>query len=206
MTPEAHLPEAHLVVFAKAPRRGRVKRRLAAGIGEAAALAFYRQTLEALLRRVGRDPRWRTWIAVTPDRAAAEGGPWPPDVPRLAQGDGDLGARMARAFAAPGSGRVAIVGSDVPDIRPRHVAEAFAALDTHDAVFGPAGDGGYWLIGLRRPAGAADLFREVRWSTQHALSDTLANLAPNRTAAFLEILDDIDDRAAYVRWRRRQSG
>ncbi len=199
-------PANHLVVFAKAPRRGRVKRRLAAGIGEAAALAFYRQTLEALLRRLGRDPRWRTWIAVTPDRAAAEDGPWPPDIPRLAQGDGDLGARMARAFAVPGSGRVAIVGSDVPDIRPRHVAEAFAALDTHDAVFGPAGDGGYWLIGLRRPAAAADLFRNVRWSTQHALSDTLANLGPNQTAAFLEMLDDIDDKAAYQRWRRRRSG
>ncbi len=204
--PEEHLPEEHLVVFAKAPRRGRVKRRLAAGIGEAAALAFYRQTLEALLRRVGRDRRWRTWIAVTPDRAAAEAGPWPPDIPRRAQGGGDLGARMTRAFAAPGAGRVAIVGSDVPDVRARHVAVAFAALDTHDAVFGPAGDGGYWLIGLRRPAAAADLFRNVRWSTQHALSDTLANLGPNQTAAFLEMLDDIDDKAAYERYLRRRSG
>ncbi len=122
------------------------------------------------------------------------------------QGGGDLGARMARAFAAPGCGRVAIVGSDIPDIRPRHVAEAFADLDTHDAVFGPAGDGGYWLIGLRRPAATADLFHDVRWSSEHALSDTLANLGPNRTAAFLEMLDDIDDKAAYERYLRRRSG
>ncbi len=206
MTPEDHLPQDYLVVFAKAPRRGRVKRRLAAGIGEAAALAFYRQTLAALLHRVGRDRRWQTWIAVTPDCAATERGPWPPENARLAQGDGDLGARMARAFAAPESGRVAIVGSDIPDIRPRHVARAFAALDTHDAVFGPAGDGGYWLVGLRRPAGAAEVFRNVRWSSEHALSDTLANLGPNRTAAFLELLDDIDDQAAYLRWRHRGSG
>jgi len=198
-------PGDHLLVFAKAPRRGLVKRRLAAGIGEAAALAFYRETLQALLRRVGRDRRWRTWIAVTPDNAA-EDDAWPPDIPRLAQGDGDLGARMARAFAAPGSGRVAIVGSDVPDVRPRHIAEAFACLDAHDAVFGPASDGGYWLIGLRRPAGAAELFRNVRWSSEHALSDTLANLGADQSAAFLEMLDDIDDRAAYQRWRRRRHG
>lgn len=198
------MSEDHLVVFAKAPRLGRVKRRLAAGIGEAAALKFYRETLAALLRRVGRDPRWRTWIAVTPDDAVDDEGLWPPAIPRLAQGGGDLGARMARAFAAPGSGRVAIVGSDVPDVRPRHIAAAFAALDTHDAVFGPAGDGGYWLVGLRRPAGAADLFRNVRWSSEHALSDTLANLGADRTAAFLEMLHDIDDRTAYERWRRRR--
>ena len=196
----------HLVVFAKAPRPGRVKRRLAAGIGEAAALDFYRETLAALLRRVGADRRWRTWIAVTPDRAATEDGPWPPDIPRLPQGRGNLGTRMARAMAALPPGLGVIVGSDIPDLRPRHVAAAFAALDTHDAVFGPASDGGFWLVGLGRPANATALFRRVRWSTRHALADTLANLGPDQTPALLELLDDIDDKAAYERWRRRQSG
>ncbi|MFQ5954858.1 MAG: DUF2064 domain-containing protein, partial [Kiloniellales bacterium] len=147
----------HLVVFAKAPRPGRVKRRLAAGIGEDAALAFYRQTLAGLLRRVGGDSRWRTWIALTPDNAAANGDPWPPDMPRLAQGRGNLGTRMARAFGTLPPGRGVIVGSDIPDIRARHIAAAFAALDTHDTVFGPAVDGGFWLVGLGRPARAAGL-------------------------------------------------
>ncbi len=196
-------PENRLAVFARAPRLGRVKRRLAAGIGAPAALAFYEETLAALLRRVGHDPRWRTWIAVSPDQAADDDGPWPPGIPRLAQGGGDLGARMARVFDALAPGPAVIVGSDIPDIRPRHVAQAFAALGAHDAVFGPAGDGGFWLVGLSRPSQAGDLFRNVRWSSAHALADTLANLGAGQTKALLEVLDDIDDAAAYQRWRRR---
>ncbi|MFQ5955184.1 MAG: DUF2064 domain-containing protein, partial [Kiloniellales bacterium] len=79
-------------------------------------------------------------------------------------------------------------------------------LYTHDTVFGPAVDGGFWLVGLGRPARAAGLFQGVRWSSRHALADTLANLGPDETAAFLELLNDIDDQAAYERWQRRQSG
>jgi rSAM/selenodomain-associated transferase 1 len=192
-----------LVVFAKAPRLGQVKRRLAAGIGEAAALAFYRRTLADLLRRVAADPRWQTWLAVTPDGAAADPAPWPKRIPRLAQGGGDLGARMARMCRRLPPGPVVIVGSDIPALRAGHVAQAFAALGAHDAVFGPAGDGGYWLVGLRRRPRVPDPFRGVRWSTPHALADTLANLRPRERVAMLERLEDIDDAASYRRWRRQ---
>ncbi|MCO6418186.1 hypothetical protein JYK14_18745, partial [Siccirubricoccus sp. KC 17139] len=72
-----------LILFARAPRLGRVKRRLAAGIGPLAALRFHRAQLATLIRRLGRDRRWRTELALTPDRAR---GPWTGGLPRLPQG------------------------------------------------------------------------------------------------------------------------
>lgn len=196
----------HVVLFAKAPRLGAVKRRLAAGVGDEAALAFYRRTLAAVARRLGADPRWTLWLAVTPDRAAAASPIWrfgmrrPVRVRR--QGAGDLGQRMARVLRALPPGPVVIVGSDIPDLDRGHVAEAFARLACADLVFGPAHDGGYWLIGARGAARRALLFRDVRWSTGHALADTRANVPRGRRVALLGALADIDDAAALARWRQ----
>lgn len=203
-------PCNHLVVFARTPRFGTVKRRLAADLGALRALAFYRTQLWSLLRRVGRDRRWTTWLAVTPDRAALRPSHWPAGTRRLPQGPGDLGARMARVMAPPPGGlprgAVVIIGSDIPGIRPAHIAAAFRTLGRHDVVFGPATDGGYWLVGARRrPVSPQRLFDGVRWSSQHTLADTLANLRPNQTAALIALLDDIDDGNAYARWRNRNA-
>ena len=191
-----------LVIFAKAPALGRVKSRLARGIGPCAALAFYRRTLAELLQRVGPDRRWRTILAVTPDHAARHRRRWPLDIARRGQGSGDLGARMGRAFRLLPRGQVVIVGADIPDIDAGHIARAFKALGTADVVLGPARDGGYWLIGARGTARRADLFARVRWSTKHALADTRANL-DGRRVAFLDVLDDIDDRDAYIAYMSR---
>jgi rSAM/selenodomain-associated transferase 1 len=191
-----------LVIFAKAPALGRVKGRLARGIGQAAALAFYRQTLATVARRLAADPRWQTVLAVTPDRAVRSGRRWPQPLARRAQGDGDLGARMARAFRDLPKGPVVIVGADIPEIEPAHVARAFAALGAADVVFGPARDGGYWLIGAKGAARAANMFAHVRWSTRHALGDTRANLN-GRRIALVDELDDIDDMRSLERWLRR---
>ncbi|MDA0787020.1 MAG: DUF2064 domain-containing protein, partial [Proteobacteria bacterium] len=142
----------HLVIFARTPRRGAVKRRLAADIGDGPALAFYRRTLHDVTRRLGADPRWRTWLAVTPDTDATRPGLWPavPGMQVIPQGRGDLGVRMARPMMTLPPGPVLIVGTDIPDITRGHIADGFAALGTHDFVFGPAADGGYWLVGARR--------------------------------------------------------
>jgi len=179
-----------LIVFAKAPRLGQGKRRLAAGIGALAAWRFQRWVLARVLRRLAGDGRWECRIAVT-------GGParWPRGVRRMAQGQGDIGQRMGRAMRALGPGPVVLVGSDVPDIAPRHIQAAFRALGRHDAVFGPAVDGGFWLVGLR---GNLDPFKSVRWSSRHALADTLANLGRRRTHGLVETLADIDDAAAHA--------
>jgi glycosyltransferase A (GT-A) superfamily protein (DUF2064 family) len=109
---------------------------------------------------------------------------------------------MARAFRALPKGLAVIVGADIPELRADHVARAFAALGASDIVFGPACDGGYWLIGAKGAARGVKMFARVRWSTEHALADTLANLG-HRRVAMLDPLDDIDDEAAYRRFLRR---
>ena len=194
-------PANHLVAFVKTPRLGRVKSRLAADIGAVAATAFYRRTLGSVLPPLARDGRWRCWLSVTPDRDADAAGLWPTGWRRIPQGGGDLGRRMARPLRRLPPGPVVIIGSDVPDIRPHHVARAFAALGANDWVLGPSSDGGYWLVGLGRRRRLFSLFRGVRWSTEYALADTLANLDDGRNVALLETLDDIDDGAALARWR-----
>jgi uncharacterized protein len=193
-------PALHVVVMARAPRLGAVKRRLARDVGDLAAWRFYRLGLAALLRRLGRARRWHCWLAVTPDRAVTAG--WPPPWHAIAQGPGDLGARMGRLLRDLPPGPVVIVGSDIPDVRPAHIATAFARLGTCDWVFGPAVDGGYWLIGARRRPARRDPFTNVRWSSAHALADTLANARKGRVA-FLEELRDVDTGADWCRWRQR---
>lgn len=202
---------ASLVVFLRAPQRGAVKRRLAAGIGGAAAFRFYAAHSRALIRRLGPDHRWRLVLAVTPDTLARRGRFWPATArgwSRAAQGAGDLGHRMALMFESLPPGPVVIVGSDIPGIDVSLVARAFARLARHEAVFGPAADGGYWLIGLARRrlaprALARRLFRGVRWSGPHALADTQRNLPAGAEAPPLAVLEDVDDAAAFARWRER---
>ncbi len=196
----------HLVVFARTPRLGRVKTRLGRDIGAVAAWAFYRRALGPVLRRLGGngggDRRWRCWLAITPDADIHLRHTWPGGWWRVNQGAGDLGARMGRIARALPPGPVVIVGADVPAIRPHHITAAFKALGRHDAVFGPAADGGYWLVGLKRRPRFADVFNRVRWSTEHALKDTLENLKPGQTHALLEMLEDIDDGKAYAKWKK----
>jgi rSAM/selenodomain-associated transferase 1 len=174
-------------VFARVPRLGAVKRRLAQEIGARAALDFHRATMVGLLRGLAAERRFRTVLALTPDRARF---PLPVRVMRIGQGAGDLGARMQRTVERVRRGRTVIIGCDIPDARPADVVQAFRALRRADAVFGPAADGGYWLIGLspRRPARP---FAMVRWSTAHALADTLANFSTRRVV-FLRTLRDVD--------------
>ena len=190
-------------VFARAPVLGTVKTRLAADIGAVQALAFYRRITHALIRRIGRDRRWRTVLALTPHPALRAHQQWPSCQARIGQRAGDLGRRMARVLDAEPRVPALVIGSDVPDIAAFHVARAFAALGKADLVFGPAFDGGYWLVGRRPGLALGGLFAGVRWSSPHALTDTLANVPAHRKAALLAPLEDIDDAPAYDRWRAR---
>ena len=176
--------------MAKLPVAGGVKTRLAREIGVARASGFARHAAAALLQRVGFDRRWQTILAVAPDYGVHSRA-WPRGLARLLQGGGDLGARMQRIFDRGPAGPMLIVGTDVPGIRPAHIAEAFRLLGRHDAVFGPATDGGYWLVGLRRHPRVLRPFANVRWSSPHALVDTLANLK-GRAVAFVATLRDVD--------------
>lgn len=183
--------------MAKSPVAGRVKRRLGREIGAAASIHFYRNCLSHTALRLVQDKRWRTLLAIDPDRDVEVGfEPSRQKLARMKQGDGDLGQRMRRLFAALPPGPAIIVGSDIPAIEPEHIAQAFRLLGRNDAVFGPAPDGGYWLIGFKRTPKALAPFAGVRWSSPHALADTLANLK-SRRVAFAAMLSDVDSKDDY---------
>jgi rSAM/selenodomain-associated transferase 1 len=182
--------------MAKVPAAGAVKTRLAREIGTAGAVRFARVAAAALLDRVGRDPRWQTTIAVAPDAGVASRA-WPGRFARVRQGGGDLGARMQRIFDRAPPGPVAIIGTDVPGIARAHLAAAFRLLGRHDAVLGPAADGGYWLVALRRRPRVLRPFAGVRWSGPHALADTAANLA-GASVGHVATLADVDDAAGLA--------
>lgn len=184
-----------LVVMAREPRAGAVKTRLANDIGLVPATAFYRKALSNLLSRLGNDPRWNTLVAVTPDTSLLSP-VWPRGVSLTLQGRGDLGGRMQRMFDDLPPGPVVIVGTDIPEITPRNIALAFSALGNNDAVIGPGYDGGYWLVGQRRMPKVCSVFDRVRWSSPHALDDTLKNMSSMRVAT-LDRLRDVDDGKTY---------
>lgn len=189
-----------VIVFARAPRLGAVKRRLARGIGDRAALRFHTATLTALLRDLTSCRRLNVVLAVTPDRAFVR---LPPRVQRIEQGHGDVGTRMTRALSRYPKGRAALIGCDIPQAGSGDIRAALRGLGTADAVFGPAADGGYWLIALgpRRPA---ELFGPARWSTEHALADTLNQFRHRRTN-FVRTLHDVDTIADWRHWQHWQS-
>jgi hypothetical protein len=188
------MQRCHLVIFTRQPRMGMGKRRLAADVGSVEALRFQRVSLANTLRRVAAGKRWSTWLAVTPDRS----GPWPSTCRITPQGQGDLGQRLSRLIDRLPNGPVLIVGSDAPNITRALIARAFHLLHGHDAVLGPAMDGGYWAIGLRRRPRKIAPFQSVRWSTSHALADTLRNL-DGYSVATLPRLEDVDDASSLAR-------
>src|SRR6185312_14749495 len=145
-----------------------------------------------------RDRRFRTVLALTPDGARDH---LPVRVARVAQGRGDIGRRMDTVCRAFRRGNVAIIGSDIPDACASDLRVAYRALGRNDAVFGPAEDGGYWLVALgpRRPA---QPFVNARWSTKHALADTLRNFR-GRRVAHVRMLRDVDTACDLPRHPRR---
>jgi len=193
-----------LIMFARAPYLGTVKKRLAAGIGPVAARAFYVKTTTNVLVAVSANAVWQTVMCVTPDASAAQGRFWPAGVMQLPQGYGDLGDRMERALMSFPDRPVAIIGSDIPEITHGHIQTAFTALGRSDLVLGPSPDGGYWLVGARAGSLARGLFRDVRWSSEYTLEDTLENTG-NRRVALIDELDDIDDVTDLENWRAQTS-
>ena len=173
----------------KEPRPGRVKTRLGRDVGMTASAWWFRHQCRRLIRRL-QDPRWELILAVSPDQAGMTSRVWPGHLRRLPQGHGDLGVRMSRMFEVAPPGPKVIIGADIPGVTPALIADAFRALGQADAVFGPAPDGGYWLIGSTGgrglPSGA---LQNVRWSTEHALADSRASMKGMRIAHIAQLRD-----------------
>ncbi len=187
-----------LILFSKAPELGKVKTRLARQIGNEKALEAYTQ----LLRRLAHQLRRRTdvEVRVTPGHALDSlKGLIPECWPVRPQGDGNLGTRLTHAFQEAfdeGCTKVAAIGADCPYISSRDIDTAWQNLAQKDVCVGPATDGGYWLIGLR--AMQPELFKDIPWSTQKVLAQTLLKCRQaNLSIALLHILSDVDERADW---------
>lgn len=198
-----------VLVFVRAPEAGRVKTRLAADIGGGAALRVYVRLAEHALaeaRAAGAEVR----VHFTPADAGERVRAWlGPGAAYLPQAEGDLGERMRAAFDAAfaaGFRRVVIIGSDLPGLSAGLLRRAFSLLDAGEAVLGPARDGGYWLLGLRRPV--PEVFRGIAWSTPEVFEATVKRLREvGIEPALLETLADVD-RAADLPpgWREWAEG
>jgi rSAM/selenodomain-associated transferase 1 len=193
-----------LCIFARAPVLGTVKTRLARDIGEAAALAAHEELVALALQQLADVPGMQVelWIA---------GAIYHPGVLEwsrrwrlrvVAQRGEDLGARMNTAIEASlaqGSAAI-VVGTDCPGIDADYVQQAAEALRSHDLVIGPAEDGGYGLIGLRRSA--PGLFRAMPWSTDRVMQETLTRARRGGLSHHtLDAVWDVDDVCDWERYR-----
>jgi len=204
--PVRRAPPVTLQIFARSPVAGQVKTRLAQAIGGVEAARHYVDFVERTLstacaaRAAGVVDRVELWCA--PDVGAPAFAAWRDryGVALMAQAGDDLGARMRNALEASlerGS-RAILVGTDCPLLDLAYLAQAVAALDDHDAVFGPVEDGGYVLVGLRR---RVDAFAGVPWSTPGTMAATRARLlSANASWKELPTLWDVDEPADLARW------
>jgi rSAM/selenodomain-associated transferase 1 len=199
-----------LIVFVRAPHPGHVKTRLAQSVGPEAACLIYQILAGRVLQQI---KSCRTvQLRFSPDDAEDEVRPLGRRGWTLApQGRGDLGQRLKRAFRdgfAGGAERVAIIGSDCPEISSRDIQDAWTALDSDDLVVGPSEDGGYWLIAMRRPFSRshAALFSVIPWSTERVLETTLRRAASlGLRVRLLRELSDIDTEKDWKAYLRRNA-
>ena len=198
-----------VVVFARAPHLGKVKTRLAASVGVDEALRIYCELAEGVMRTLESASDCQVTVCCTPDHAIPEVRDWlgRNGIAVEGQGSGDLGARMAAALErqlAAGAQKVVVVGTDCPEMDSQIISDAFHALDVADVVFGPANDGGYYLVGAKRSVPA--LFRDVSWSTEHTLAESLRHAATNQySVRLLAPLADIDTEADWRAWVARRA-
>ena len=202
---EKTFPRDRLIVFGRYPVPGNTKTRLIPALGPVGAANLQRRLTEkTFLTATQFAARHKTTIECcfeggTPEKVRR----WLGAIPILSfQQAGDLGRRMRSALfdaLIEGSRRVVLLGTDIPGVNVEILAQAFAALREHDIVLGPSTDGGYWLMGLKRPI---DLFQQIDWSTPMVLDQTLA-LARRMglTVHLLKFLSDVDTPEDLRRWR-----
>ncbi len=191
-----------ILVFVKAPERSQVKTRLARSIGDELALEFYKgcvhETL-TVLKATGFPVR----ICYHPSERKESVAAWLGNGhPLFPQEGSDLGEHMADAFARAfdaGFNRAVLVGTDIPQLNPPLLMEAFSCMDRHGAVIGPARDGGYYLIGFCAKTFNPDVFSGVSWGTDTVYRKTLQRLDKKELSVHvLPCLEDVDTLEALL--------
>jgi rSAM/selenodomain-associated transferase 1 len=193
-----------LIIFARLPTPGKVKTRLAKGLGEEAAAEFYKLCAEHVFRvsrGVARDVNRYLFCSDRDDVARIrQWAGW--RFYYAAQSDGDLGERIEQGFSTVfghGTKKAIILATDLPDISEDIIDNAVRALDSFDVVIGPCHDGGYYLLGLKKIH--RELFVNIPWSTDRVLSHTLGVIKSlGLTVHLLPTLTDIDTEENLLRW------
>jgi rSAM/selenodomain-associated transferase 1 len=186
------MKKAALIIFQKNEELGKVKTRLAVTVGEEKALEIYR-ILISYTYQVIQDLPLTTYIFFSnfiPNSVA--------DIPsnfvlRLQEGE-NLGERMSNAFQLlfkSGYQRILILGTDCAQLESRHITDAIQKLDEKDVVIGPAEDGGYYLLGMKKST--TSLFEGIEWSTSQVFSQTIEKLTQAELSyGIIETLSDVD--------------
>lgn len=191
-----------IAVMAKAPVAGYAKTRLIAALGAAGAARLQRElTLRTLATaRAAALGTVTLWCAPDPRQRFFRALQQQFGIELRAQPEADLGQRMAHIFAMAGGRPLLLIGSDCPVLEPDHLRQAALALQAADAVFITTEDGGYYLVGLRRPA--PGLFAGIAWSTPQVMAQTQERLAElGLRWQDVARLWDIDSAADLARWR-----
>lgn len=166
----------NLIVFVKYPKKGKVKTRLAKGIGDEKAVEFYRNCILDIVEK-HKEGEHKFTIFYSPKLAKGKFKKWlGDDVGYLSQGIGDLGKRMSKAFIKSfknGYDSVVLMGSDIPQLSKKDIESAFKELETKDAVIGPSKDGGYYLIGFNKDVFSEFFFEGIQWSTHEVFDKTV---------------------------------
>lgn len=191
-------PSPVVMLFAQAPRAGLVKTRLAAELGEERTVDIYRAMVERQLREI--PPSWQVEIHFAPIEAEDEMRAWlGANRHYRPQSDGDLGRRLRKAFGAAfarGATTVMAVGGDCPELDRATFHEAATRLGRAELVLGPATDGGYYLLALRRAV--PELFDNIPWNSDQVLATLLARAKLfGLSRELLTPKDGIDDPKAY---------
>ncbi len=184
-----------LAIMARAPIPGQVKTRLQPHLtpeqSADLALAFLKDALDL----AASVKAYATFLAFTPPEMEASFRQLvSSSVGLLAQGEGDLGQRMYRAFQElqdRGYSPIVVVGSDLPTLQPGHLEKAFECLRSYEVCLGPSHDGGYYLIGAR--SAHECLFENIPWGTPRVLQGTVERAkAAGLSLALLEVCSDVD--------------
>ena len=179
-----------IIIFARNPKLGKVKTRLAKTIGDFAALETYKILMKHTANVVEKNNAEKI---VFYSEYINNNDVWAKiKCKKVKQSEGDLGEKMQTAFEYAfelGYKKIVIIGSDVYSLKTEHIDSAFTQLETHDVVIGPAHDGGYYLLGLNFII--PELFEQKKWGTSSVLENTLADLN-ELNVTLLEPLNDID--------------
>jgi rSAM/selenodomain-associated transferase 1 len=206
------MPDKSIVLlFIKAPFKGRVKSRLAAAVGEEAALELYKNFILDIVDALSTSG-YPFRICFYPPDAEEAITTWLVGHPAAPQDGNDLGERMELAFKklfSEGFTSAILIGSDIPDLTPAVFHEAFESLNENDAVIGPAADGGYYLIGFNQRSFLPRIFRGIPWSTETVFRETMGILKESSLRVHLvpqwKDVDTLEDLKAFFE-RNRYSG